>query len=268
MKEYKDFFEQLNEIKRETESSIFDQIRRDWGYSSVTLKNWLSKYHPLDLEMNYTKQYGLNVDLFLPYRKNALWSGDIAISRLKLAVSAKAYIIFNNESPLNDNMLTFKIECLRLWLRIDSLKTKYTLDQFTEMTNDAAKQAIDNSEWLYEYLIDKQNNFTYTKTLYHYKKEDFDSVQHYMTLREAYDDWMKYTFPHLLEYYKKAKQQEFKIWCLTHQASDEYKELKMNRLNDELNALRVKEPSKPAFRKMLQKFDIKYKQIEGNSRKK
>ena len=58
---------------------------------------------------------------------------------------------------------------------------------------------------LYNYLIDKQDNFKYKKTIYHYKPEDFDSVQSYMTLNEAYEDWMKYTFPHLLEYYKRDR---------------------------------------------------------------
>lgn len=262
MGQVEDFFDELNELDINFKQKTFKKIRNEWGFSSVTLKNWLTKYYPLDLERNYTKQYGLNVDLFLPYRKNVLWSGSMALSRLKLAVEAKAYIIFNNESELDDNELTYKLECLRLWLRVNSVKVKLTLDQFTEMTNKAMAKAIEEPEKLYEYLIEKQSNFKYKKTLYHYTKDDFDSVQPYMTLRVAYNDWLKYKFPHILEYYKKERIREFQVYAHTHVMSDEYKELKYKKLVDELNQLQLNEPTVRAFAKMLKKFEIEYKKQE------
>ena len=256
----KDFFEELKQIKMNTESSIFDQIKREWGFSTVTLKNWLNKYHPIDLDKDYFKKFNLNPDLFLPPKHNSLWSGSIAISRLKLAIETKAYIIFNNDSELNDNMLTYGIECLRLWLRIDSIKTQLPLADFTKIVNNAFKQATEEPDKLYNYLIDKQDNFKYKKTIYHYKQEDFDSVQSYMTLNEAYEDWMKYTFPHLLEYYKRDRVRQFTIYCVEHQITGEYKCLKYDKLKAELDNIKIKEPNKLAFRKMLDKNNIQYKQ--------
>ena len=61
----KDFFEELKEIKKNTESSIFDQIKREWGFSTVTLRDWLNKYHPINLDKDYFKKFNLNPDLFL-----------------------------------------------------------------------------------------------------------------------------------------------------------------------------------------------------------
>ena len=81
-----------------------------------------------------------------------------------------------------------------------------------------------------------------------------------MTLREAYDDWMKYKFPHLLEYYKQKKKKEFDQWVLSSKPSDKYKDIKYNKLQEELKVLRIKEPSKLAFRKLLDRFNIEYKQ--------
>lgn len=113
-----------------------------------------------------------------------------------------------------------------------------------------------------KYNVYTQDNFRphRVKTLYHYKKEDFDNIYPTMTLREAYDDWMKYKFPHLLEYYKQKKQKEFDQWVLSSKPSVKYKDIKYNKLQTELEALRIKEPSKLAFRKLLDRFNIEYKQ--------
>lgn len=259
MGQVEDFFDSLDRVDTDFKKKTLKKIKNEWGFSSITLKAWLTKYYPMDLERNYTKQYGLNADLFLPYRKNVLWSGSMALSRLKLAIETKAYIIFNNVSELEDEELTYRLECLRLWLRVNSVKVKYTLEQFTKLTNDARTKALTEPERLYEYLIEKQSNFKYKKTLYHYTREDFDTVMPTDTLKKAYNFWITTRFPNLLKYYKEKRIQEFKVYCLTHTMSEEYKATRYNKLMDELNALQIKEPSIRAFAKMLKKFEITYK---------
>lgn len=246
------------------EKAKFNEITREWGYSSKKLREWLNTYHPEILNnKEYSKKADINADVFLPYLKNRFWEGPDAISRLKLAIKAEVIIIFSN-TELSDLEQTeiYLIECLRLWTRINSQTTSLTVDQFKALLNKCYNEVMNDWDEAVTMLQIKQDNFRAhrVKTLYHYKKEDFDNIYPTMTLREAYDDWMKYKFPHLLEYYKQSKKNEFDQWVLSNQPSVKYKDTKFNKLQAELSVLRIKEPSKLAFRKLLNRFDIEYKQ--------
>lgn len=254
-----DFFEELNKADYDCKEKIFNQIRNDWGYSTVVLKDWLNSYYPFRFDDNLIKYNGINADVFLPYRKGKLWFGSIAISRLELAVKTKALIIFNNESKFNDQFVLFKIECLRLWLRIDSTKTKYSLEEFTNMTNKAAKEAIEDQEWLFQYLYEKMRSFKYVKKVYHYKAEDFSDIKPFMTLREAYAYWIKYTYPRLLEYYKDEAYKEFIVFCNEHEVNNSYMQIKYDKLFSQLDNVHIKKPNTRTFAKMLKTNNIKYK---------
>ena len=243
-----------------------DQIFKEWRYSSKKLREFLNKRKYSKEILNnkeYSKKGDINADIFLPYLKNRFWEGADAISRLRLAVKAEVVIIFSNTelSELEQKNI-YLIECLRLWTRINSRTTSLTKDQFIRLLNKCYNEVIDDWNEAVNMLQIKQDNFRphRVKTLYHYKKEDFDNIYPTMTLREAYDDWMKYKFPHLLEYYKQKKKNEFDQWVLSSKPSEKYKDIKYNKLQTELEALRIKEPSKLAFRKLLDRFDIEYKQ--------
>ena len=51
-----------------------NQIIIEWGHSTVALKKWLSTYHPEKKNKEYSRKADINADVFLPYRKNSLWS--------------------------------------------------------------------------------------------------------------------------------------------------------------------------------------------------
>jgi len=81
-----------------------------------------------------------------------------------------------------------------------------------------------------------------------------------MTLREAYNDWMKYQFPNLLNRYKAEKLKQFAVDSMQNDWSAEFKEMKYNKLKADLELIKIKEPSKLAFRKLLDRYNIQYKQ--------
>ena len=242
---------------------ILGQIILEWGKSTVTLKNWLKNFYPQPLDKRYSKKASINADVFLPYRKNVLWSGETAISRLKLAAKAKIIIIFSDSDlEEKDQFNTYIIECLRLWCRIDSLRTNFSFKQFNDLLIKTYEYTIQNWDEVVEELQDKQEKFKFKRkqTLYHYKAEDFNCVYPFMTLREAYKDWIEYNFPNLLKYYKIQKVNEFKLEAMVNEWSQEMKEFKYKQLEADLALVRIKEPSVQAFRKLLDRFNIEYKQ--------
>lgn len=247
----------------------FEQIKTEWGYSSATLNQWLKSYHPELLNKEYSRKAGLNADIFLPYRKGAFWSGSDAISRLKLAVKAEVVIIFSNPdlNELQQKDLYIN-ECLRLWTRINSTTTSLSYKQFIELLNKCYNEVIDNWEDEVEYLLDKQEEFKFKRkqTLYHYNTRDFDNIYSFMTLSEAYNDWLKYKFPNLLDNYKATKRREFALEALTNEWSDELKEAKYNQLNEDLKLIKIKEPTIQAFRKLLTRNNIEYKKNSSRAK--
>lgn len=246
------------------QTQIFEQIVTEWGHSSVTLKKWLKTYHPEILNNpEYSKKAGLNADVFLPYRNNGLWSGEEAISRLKLACKAEVVIIYsNNELTETEQNVIYRTECLRLWCRINSLTTPFTFNQFKELLDNCYSDVIQNWEGEVEFLQEKQEGFKFKRkqTLYHYTTEDFDIVNPYMTLSEAYEAWIDITFPNLLSRYKDKKVREFTVEAMVKEWSSELKERKFKQLKKDLKLIKIKEPNIQAFRKLLQRYNIEYKQ--------
>ena len=246
------------------QTQTFNQIVAEWGKSSVALKRWLNTYHPEILNnKNYSRKAGLNADIFLPYRNNGLWSGSDAISRLKLAVKAEVVIIFSNaELTETEQQVIYKTECLRLWTRINSLTTALTFEQFKSLLDTCYNDVMNDWDETVCMLQDKQESFKPKRkqTLYHYSVSDFDNIYPNMTLREAYNDWIKYQFPNLLNRYKAEKLRQFAVDSMQNEWSEEFKEMKYNKLKADLELIRIKEPSKLAFRKLLDRYNIQYKQ--------
>lgn len=259
-----DFFRSHIDLQKE----ISMQIIREWGTSSVILKKWLNIYHP-EIMQNpvYSKKAGLNADVFLPYRRNALWYGEEAISRLKLAVKAEVVIVFSVQD-LSDLELQviYKTQCLRLWTRINSLKTRFSFEQFKNLVNNCYKEVIENWNEQVEFLLNKQPKFKFKRkqTLYHYTENDFSIVNSLMTLSEAYNYWMKYTFPTLLENYKNKKIKEFGIESKLNEWSPEFTEKKFKQLKKDLELIKIKEPTIQAFAKLLQRNGITYNKKQRN----
>lgn len=190
-----------------------DQIIREWGKSSAQLRKWLNenKYKILS-NPEYSRKAGLNADIFLPYRKGALWSGADAISRLKLAVKAEVVIIFSNENlTLLEQKSIYVNECLRLWTRINSLTTSLTYDQFRDLLNECYDAVISNWDESVKYLLDKQERIKPKKdqVLYHYTREDFEPIRYFEKIKDAYNYWIENIWPTLLESYKKKKLNEY-----------------------------------------------------------
>lgn len=211
MNKIDEFFNCYIDLQEQT----FRQIITEWGHSSATLSRWLKTYHPEILNnKEYSKKAGLNADIFLPYRKGALWSGSDAISRLKLAVKAEVIIIFSDDTLSNkEQFVIYKTECLRLWCRINSLTTKFSFDQFKNLLDDCYKDVITNWDNEVEYLQEKQNAFKYKKdqVLYHFTRADFEPIRYEKNLKTAYNVWMEQVFPTLLDKYKERKLKEYRI---------------------------------------------------------
>lgn len=246
------------------QTQTFNQIVLEWGKSSVTLKRWLNTYHPEILNnKDYSRKAGLNADIFLPYRNNGLWTGSDAISRLKLAAKAEVVIIFSNsELTETEQQVIYKTECLRLWTRINSLVTPFSFEQFKSLLDDCYTEVINNWDDEVEMLQKKQESFKPRRkqTLYHYTVNDFDNIYPFMTLRQAYEDWLEYKFPYLLKRYKDEKLRAFKVEAMQNKWSAELKETKFKNLKADLELIKIKEPNKLAFRKLLDRYNIQYKQ--------
>lgn len=197
------------------QTQTFNQIVIEWGKSSVTLKKWLNTYHPEILNnKDYSRKAGLNADIFLPYRNNGLWSGDDAISRLKLACKAEVVIIYSNpELTETEQNVIYRTECLRLWTRINSLITPFTFEQFKNLLNKCYSEVINNWNEQVEWLQQKQEGFKYKKdqVLYHFTKADFEPVRYEKNLKTAYNVWIEKVFPTLLDKYKERKLNELRI---------------------------------------------------------
>jgi len=246
------------------QTQTFNQIVTEWGKSSVALKRWLMTYHPEILNnLDYSRKASINADIFLPYRKNALWVGEEAISRLKLACKAEVIIIFSNpDLTTTEQNVIYKTECLRLWTRINSLLTPFTFEQFKNLLDECYNEVIYNWDEQIEFLQNKQNSFKFKRkqTLYHYTTEDFCIINSLMTLSEAYKFWVEVSFPNLLSRYKDKKIREFSVEAAVNEWSSELKESKFKQLKKDLELIKIKKPSLQAFRKLLQRNNVQYKQ--------
>jgi len=245
----------------------FNQIVAEWGTSTVTLKHWLDTFYPAPLDKRYSLKAGLNTDIFLPYRKNALWSGEIAISRLRLAVMAKVIIIYSDlELTALEQEVIYKTECLRLWCRIDSLRTKFSFKDFKKLLDTCFAYTVENWDEVVADLQDKQEKFKYKRkqTMYHYTAEDFNVVSSEMTLKEAYEKWLTTKYPFLLEKYKTKKRLELTMELKANEYSQELRDYKFEKFEEDFKLIKLKEPTIRAFAKLLKVHNIEYKKNKSS----
>lgn len=193
----------------------FDQIIKEWGYSSKKLREWLNKYKDskeILSNKDFSNKNGLNADIFLPYQRNRFWEGADAISRLKLAAKAEVVIIFSNtDKDIKELTNIYVTECLRLWTRINSRTTSLTIDQFRDLLNDCYNDVMNDWDKQVKYLQKKQEQLKPKKdqVLYHYTREDFEPIRYFDKIKEAYNYWIENIWPNLLEDYKRKKMAEY-----------------------------------------------------------
>lgn len=241
----------------------FDQIVLEWGHSTVALKKWLKIYHPENQVNEYAKKCNINADLFLPYRNNFLWSGQVAISRLTLSMKAKVIIVFSETELTEAEQIDLYVtECLRLWCRINSLTTKFTYNQFKDLMNTCYAEVTENWDDAVIQLQLEQEAFKFKRkqTMYHYTDEDFNNIFPTMTLSEAYNDWLNNKFPYLLKNFRYKKLKEFGDQKNNNEWSEDFAEYKLSKLKQDLDLIKIKCPKIRAFAKLLKVHNIKYKQ--------
>lgn len=208
MEDINNWWKDIDSIAEETKKQIYSQIISEWGKSSVTLKNWLQLYYPFIISnKDYTKNDIVNATLFLPPRKGSLWTGDEAITRLKLAVKAEVIIIFNNDVEIKNRYVIYKVICLRFWTCINSLVTKLSFEEFCTLLDTTYNEVMNNWDETVKYLQEKTEVYKPRKdqTLYHYTREDFESIRYEKNIKAAYNKWIVEVWPTLLDKYKEQK---------------------------------------------------------------
>ena len=141
----------------------WEEIKNEWGRSSKKLKEWLNIYRPEYLDDTYTKIDNLYANVFLPYRKNKLWCGKEALSRLRLAIGTEVLIIFNNKNlniSFEEKKLIYSYQCLRLFCRINSCTvTGFTYKKFVKLLEDCYIEVSRDWEKSIEFFREKQDQF-------------------------------------------------------------------------------------------------------------
>lgn len=227
----------------------------EWGGSSVQLKNFLKKY--CDYNTDNAKLGDINVNYILPYRNNAFFVHK-DLYRLKYAMKA-VLIILGTKYGQEDIKSLYAYECLRLWLRFDSRKTYLTFENFVNMTNEVYGEV--ETDW--KSSVEEIQDICYKykprrkQTMYHFREEDFNLINEEMTLGEAYDFWMYYEFPNILNRYKQGRLNEFKANELN--KFGKVSKEKYEAFKKDLDLIKIKEPNIGAFTKLLKRLHIKYK---------
>ena len=207
----------------------FTNIINNWGTSSVMLKKYLAKFED-QFSFGYAEKLdGININYILRYtnKKSSMLFGEVGINRLKLAMLAKAYIM--NELGDLEDYQKYIAECLHLYLRINSLATNYAFGAFKNDLFSAYNKIYNADEdtllEVKRMLLDKMENYKpkRVQTKYHYCLEDFENVSHiYNNYKDAYDAWVKYYFPYILEDYKKAQLDAYKRELAIAKLEDKY----------------------------------------------
>lgn len=257
-----------------------NQIKTEWGNSSVSLKNYLKTYYNEDLNYCY-KTEGININYILPYRKavNGKFNGYYgkeAIERLEWALKAKALIMLEQETEKTMEG-KFVYEALRLYLRVGSNFIKkgdevvyhhriITYKDFENMVNKAYGEALYNGDELRETLIAKCTEYRkgrYTPVKYHFRKKDFEYVLYEKCIKKAYDLWIDRYFPTLLDKYKEEQLNSYKQellskyndWTsLTDSEQYEYNKA-MQEFKSGLEQIKITKLSYMQFWKLIQKIN-------------
>lgn len=239
-------------------NKTFKEIVSEWGKSSTTLRKWLNQYHPEILNnKEYSIKAGINADRFLPYRKNALWCGEDALSRLKLAVKAEVIIVFSNEElDETEQLVIYRTECLRLWTRINSLVTKLSFNEFKDLLNNTYNNVMANWDETVEFLQNKMEAFKPHKdqVLYHYTREDFESIRNEKNCKVAYERWIVEIWPTLLDKYKAKKLDEYSK-TLRNMSSEQYFKIR-EQYKEKLDKIKINEIKYRRFVSIIKKIKM------------
>lgn len=191
----------------------------DFG-NSVKLKNWLVTFTKLKLKIanhrfvDKSRNINLNTDYIMPYLKNRLYSGNDGLHKLKLSICT--LLLIYNELGIEDPE-ELRNDCLRLYIRLNSVQTKFSIADLLALINECQELVKDNYNRTLELInteckktIEKARN-KYVSKVYHYKAEDFSLIYNCSSWKDAYDFWLKYQFPELLDKYKAEVKSKIKL---------------------------------------------------------
>lgn len=222
-------------------------------------------YYPFIItKKDFVKNADINASLFLPPRKGMLWSGEEALSRLRLAVKAEVIIIFSNKK-IDDRTkyVIYKVECLRLWTCINSLATKFSFKSFCQLLDDTYRYVMANWDETFNYLLEKSEVYKPKKhqLLYHYTREDFEPIRYEKNLKTAYEKWLVEVWPTLLDKYKEKKLNEYlephKLKYLEQHKRMPFEELKSltEYYNKKLDKIKINKIKYIQFTKLIKKIN-------------
>lgn len=195
--------------------------------------------------------------------------GDSAIYRLKLGIQAKA-IIMNVLGDLEgpDGKHKFINECLRLFLRIDSTKTNLSFQNFSDIVNNTYDKVIDGSEndEIINTLTEEGERYKSKRnpTLYHYTLDDFIYVRYEDNWKDAYNKWIEFYFPTILDNYKQKTLDEYKKTLIKAKLEGKYLTAEqinnmINKKKSELEKLKINKLSFSGFKSTISKLKNKQK---------
>lgn len=191
----------------------------DFG-NSVKLKNWLVTFTKMKLKIanhrfvDKSRSINLNTDYIMPYLKNRLYSGNDGLRKLKLSICA--LLLIYNELGIEDPE-ELRNDCLRLYIRLNSVQTKFSIADLLALINDCQELVNDNYNRTLELINDEckktieKARSKYVSKVYHYKAEDFSLIYNCSNWKDAYDFWLKYQFPELLNKYKAEVKSKIKL---------------------------------------------------------
>lgn len=242
-------------------------IINNWGFSSVMLKNYLKRYDKT-FNFGYAEKFEegdvkININSILRYTKSPkqMLFGPEAVHRLRIAMKAKAYIM----GCLGDlDHQKFIFECLHLFLRINSIYTKYNYTTFANDVESTYKEVLNltiKKASKFEKDLSDMTSRCKPKRVqikYHYSIEDFTSILdiYNHNRKEAYSIWLKDVYPGLLESYKNREFDKYVSSLIKDQvtgsyiSNDLYKVLTDNK-KKELDQLKINKLSYDAFCKTI-----------------
>lgn len=195
----------------------------DFG-NSVKLKKWLVTFTKLKLKIanhrfvDKSRNINLNTDYIMPYLKNRLYSGNDGLRKLKLSICT--LLLIYNELGIEDSE-ELRNDCLRLYIRLNSVQTKFSVTDLLTLINECQELVKDNYNRTLELINNECKTFLaikadnkrnkYISKVYHYKAEDFSLIYNCSCWKDAYDFWLKYQFPELLDKYKAEVKSKIKL---------------------------------------------------------
>lgn len=219
--QYNDLFDAMIDLHK----IWFNQIKLEWGTSTVSLKKYLKTYYNQDIKYAHmSEDHKININYILPYRKvkatgkfNGFY-GQPARERLKLAILAKAYIM---QELGNTNLGDFGYECLRLYTLVNScydkddttiLQMLISFENFSEGCMAAWDKALNERESTKKLLEKVCNKYKPKREqkIYHYTLKDFELVKYEPTYEAAYNKWKIECFPFILDKFKERELIRFK----------------------------------------------------------